>query len=151
MIYGAETLPIKKVQERRMEVAEMIMLRWMGGVTKEMTRNLLIRWTVKVLEVSKKAQERILKWFGHVMRREYEHVCKRIIEMEVEGRKRKGRPKLRRKDKLLNDRKEKGLRKHGVQGPGRGRRPTRNNHSIEILGKLKAKKKKKKTFGSKNF
>ena len=32
---GAETLPIKKFQEKKMDVAEMRMLRWMLSVTKK--------------------------------------------------------------------------------------------------------------------
>ena len=110
MLYGAETWPIKKDQERKMEVAEMRMLRWMCGITgRDKIRNELIRGTVKVLEVSKKAQERRLKWFGHVMRREDYFVCKRVMNMEVQGRRRKGRPKNRWKDSIANDLKEKGL------------------------------------------
>ena len=34
LIYGAETLALKKVQENKLEVAEMRMQRWMCGVTK---------------------------------------------------------------------------------------------------------------------
>ncbi|XP_064117578.1 uncharacterized protein LOC135223000 [Macrobrachium nipponense] len=131
MLYGAETWPIKKEQERRMEVAEMRMLRWMCGVTKrDKIRNELIKGTVKVLEVSKKAQERRIKWFGHVMRREEEHVCKKVMNMGLEGRRWRGRPKFRWKDKLLNDRKEKDLREQGVQDRGRWRRLTRNKDPI---------------------
>ena len=131
MLYGAETWPIKKEQERRMEVAEMRMLRWMCGVTrKDKIRNELIRGTVKVLEVSKKVQERRLKWFGHVMRREDEYVCKRVMNMEVEGRRRRGRPKFRWKDSISNDMKEKGLREQDTHDRGRWRRLTRNSDPI---------------------
>ena len=35
MMYGMEAVFVKKINERRMEVAEMRMLRWMCGVTKE--------------------------------------------------------------------------------------------------------------------
>ena len=35
MLYSAETWPIKMAQESKLEVAEMRMLRWMLGVTKE--------------------------------------------------------------------------------------------------------------------
>jgi hypothetical protein len=33
-LYGAKAWPIKKTQEKKLEVAEMRMLRWMCGVTK---------------------------------------------------------------------------------------------------------------------
>ena len=34
MMYRAETWGVKKVQEKKLDVAEMRMLRWMRGVTK---------------------------------------------------------------------------------------------------------------------
>ena len=35
MLYGTETTSMKKTEEKRMDVAEMRMLRWMSGVTRE--------------------------------------------------------------------------------------------------------------------
>ena len=71
MIYGAETWAVKKAQEKKLDVAEMRMLRWMSGVTKlDRIRNEIIRGTTKVGEISKKVQESRLKWYGHVLRRE---------------------------------------------------------------------------------
>lgn len=37
ILYGAETWPIRKAQENKLEVAEMRMLRWTLGVTKRDT------------------------------------------------------------------------------------------------------------------
>ena len=34
MMYGAETWAVKKAQEKKLDVAEMRMLRWRSGVTK---------------------------------------------------------------------------------------------------------------------
>ena len=40
VMYGAETWAVKKAQEKKLDVAEMRMLRWMSGVTKlDRTRN----------------------------------------------------------------------------------------------------------------
>ena len=73
MMYGAETWAVKKSQEKKLDVAEMRMLRWMSGVTKlDRIRNERIRGTTKVGEISKKVQESRLKWYGHVLRREDE-------------------------------------------------------------------------------
>ena len=67
------------------------MLRWMSGVTKlDRIRNERIRGTTKVGEISKKVQESMLKWYGHVLRREEEYVGKIVIVMEV-PREKKGR------------------------------------------------------------
>ena len=70
LMYGAETWDLKKAQENKLEVAEMRMLRWMCGVPKlDKIRNERIRWTTKVGEITKKVQERRLKWYWHVIRR----------------------------------------------------------------------------------
>ena len=67
MMYGAETWAVKKAQEKKLNVAEMMMLRWMSGVTKlDRIRNETIRGTAKVGEISKKVQESRLNWYEHV-------------------------------------------------------------------------------------
>ena len=49
MMYGAEIWAVKKAQEKKLDVAEMRMLRWMSGVTKlDRIRNERIRGTTKV-------------------------------------------------------------------------------------------------------
>ena len=63
LMYGAETWALKKAQEKKSEVAEMRMLRWMCGVTKmDNIRNERIRGTTKVGEITQKVQERRLEW-----------------------------------------------------------------------------------------
>ena len=97
MMYGMEATPIKKMNEKRMYVAKMKTLRLLSGVTgRDGISNTLIRGTVKVAEVSKKVQEaRLLRWYGHELRRDEEGVERRVIDMEVQGRIGRGRPKTR--------------------------------------------------------
>ena len=65
-MYRAETWAVKKAQEKKLDVAEMRMLRWMSGVTKlDRIRNEITRGTTKVGEISKKVQESRLTWYGH--------------------------------------------------------------------------------------
>ena len=54
-------------------------------------------------KISKKVQESRLKWYGHVLRREDEYVGKRVMGMEVPGKRRRGRPKRRWLDNIKND------------------------------------------------
>ena len=63
----------------------------------------------KVGEIAKKVQDRMLKWYGHVMRREEHCVGRRVMEMKVEKRMKIGMPKRRWLNKVKNDIKEKGL------------------------------------------
>ena len=100
----------KKAQEKKLEVAEMRMLRWMCEVRKlDKIRNERIRGTTKVGEITKKVQERMLKWYGHVMRREEHCVGRRAMVMKVQGRRKRGRSKRRWLDKVKDDIKEKGM------------------------------------------
>ena len=53
-------------------------------------RNERIRGTTKVGEIAMKVEERRLKWYGHVMRREEHYVGRRAMEMKVQGRRKRG-------------------------------------------------------------
>ena len=60
---GTETWALQKAQEKKFEVAEMRMLRWMCGVTKlDKIRSEIIRGTTTVRETTKKVQEIRLTW-----------------------------------------------------------------------------------------
>ena len=125
MLYGTEATSVKKADEKKMDVAEMRMLRWMCGVTQEdKIRNEYIRGSTKVVEVSKKMQEGRLRWYGHILRREEDHVGKQTMEMEVQGRRRRGRPKKRWIDCVKKD-----LRGKGIDRT-RWRRLTRNSDPV---------------------
>ena len=92
--YGAEIWALKKAQEKKLEVTEIRMLRCMCRVTKlDNIRNKRIRGTTKVGKITKKVQERRLKWCGHVVRREEHYVGGRAMVMKVQGRRKRGRPK----------------------------------------------------------
>ena len=60
-------------------------------------------------ELSKKVQEARLRWYGHVLRRDEECVERRMMDMEVQGRRGRGRPKTRWKDCIAADVREKQL------------------------------------------
>ena len=90
----------------------------MWGVTlRDRVRNEHIRGSVKVTEVSKKVQEARLRWFGHIMRREDEeqHVAREAMIMEVEGIRRRGRPRVRWRDCISSDMRAKNLNRRSTQ------------------------------------
>ena len=60
-------------------------------------------------KITKKVQERRLKWYGHAMRRGENYVGRRAIAMKVQGRWKRGRPKRRWLDKVKDDIKDNGL------------------------------------------
>ena len=96
LLYGAETWATIRGQEARLEVNEMRMLRWMCGVTRtDNIRNEHIRGTTRVVQASKKITEKRLKWYGHVKRMKEEHIVRRLLDVEIPGERRIGRPNLR--------------------------------------------------------
>ncbi|KAK3506355.1 hypothetical protein QTP70_010380, partial [Hemibagrus guttatus] len=71
MLYGLETVSLRKRQESELEVAELKMLRFSLGVTRlDRIRNEYIRGTAHVGRLGDKVREVRLRWFGHVQRRE---------------------------------------------------------------------------------
>ncbi|KAK3559316.1 hypothetical protein QTP86_012722 [Hemibagrus guttatus] len=71
MLYGLETVSLRKRQESELEVAELKMLRFSLGVTRlDRIRNEYIRGTAHVGRLGDKVREARLRWFGHVQRSE---------------------------------------------------------------------------------
>ena len=143
MLYGAETWATTKRQESRIEVNEMRMLRWMCGVTrKDKIRNEHIRGTTKVVQASRKITERRLKWYGHVMRMEEDHVVRRVMTKAIPGKRKRGRPKTRWKDVCKRDMQTVGLRE-GDEGDRAYWKETINNHSGDPRWREQPEEKKK--------
>ena len=107
MVYGLETVAVTKKQVEEMKVAEMKILRFAMGVTrKDKIRNEHIRSTVKVERLGMKMREDRLRWYGHVMRRDQEYVGRKMMEMELPGKRKRGRPKRRFLDVVKEDMEE---------------------------------------------
>ena len=70
-----------------------------------------IRWITEVGGISKKLQESRLNWYEIliVLRREEKYVGKRVMVMEVPGKRRRGRPKQSWLDNIRNDLSEREL------------------------------------------
>ena len=116
MMYGLETVAVTKKQVEEMEVAEIKMLRFAMGVTrKDKIRNEYIRGLVKVEPLGMKMRERRLTWYGYVMRRDQEYVGRRMMEMELPGKRKRGRPKRRFLDVIKEDMGKVGAREKDIE------------------------------------
>ncbi|KAK3521454.1 hypothetical protein QTP70_005649 [Hemibagrus guttatus] len=83
MLYGLETVSLRKRQESELEVAELKMLRFSLGVTRlDRIRNEYIRGTAHVGRLGDKVREARLRWFGHVQRREMNFQGKDIERLD---------------------------------------------------------------------
>ena len=104
MVYGLEMVPVTKKQVEEMEVAKMKMLRFAMGVTrKNKIINDYIRGTGKVEQFEMKMRAGKLRWYGHVMRRDQEYVGRRVMEMELTGKRKRRRPERRFFDIVKED------------------------------------------------
>ena len=64
---------------------------------------------MRVTNLGAKVQETRLRWFGHVMRRDEEYVGQKVMRMEVQGQRRRGRQRKRWWELVKEDLKEKEL------------------------------------------
>ena len=102
MTYGSECWAVKKKDENKLNSAEMGMLRWARGKT----RLDHIRKEAHVKPVETFLENKRLKWFGHCLRREHNHICAKSLRLEVSGGKSRGRPKKRWRDNIQGDMKK---------------------------------------------
>ena len=116
MVYGLETIAVTKKQMEEIEVAEMKMLRFTMEVTrKDKITNEHIRSTVEVERLGMKMREGRLRWYEHVMRRDQEYVGRKMMEIELPGKRGRGRPKIRFLDVVKEDMKEVGVKEMGIE------------------------------------
>ena len=73
-------------------------------------RNQQLRGTTRVVQAFKKITEKRLKWYDHVRRMEEEHIVRRMLDVDIPGKRRRGRPNLRWKDACKRDMTEVGLK-----------------------------------------
>ena len=104
-LYGAETWATTRGQETRLEVNEVKMPRCMCGVTRrDKIRNEHIRGTTRVVQASMKITEK----------RPCEenergaHIVRRMLDVDISGKRRRGRPNLRWKERYDTGRVERG-------------------------------------------
>ena len=112
MMYSSETWALRKKDENTLDTAEMKMLRWSTGVTKmDKIKNEVTRGKMKVWKISEKITEGRLRWFGHVERRGPEYCAKLTDDVNLEGKRQRGRPSLRWNNKIKEDLKRLGASK----------------------------------------
>ena len=96
VLYGAETWGLRIAEKKKLNVLEMKCLRSMSGVTRlDRIRNEEVRRRTGVVkELSVRADQRGLRWFGHMERMDEERLAKRVMKSEVSGRRARGRPRI---------------------------------------------------------
>ena len=104
MLYGLETVALTKRQEAKMEVAELKVLRFSLGVTiMDNIRNEYIRGTAYVGRFGEKTREVRLGWYRYLRRKDDRYIGRRMLRMELPGKRKRGRPKRRFMDVVKED------------------------------------------------
>ena len=90
------------------------------------------RERTEVVEASKKLQERRLQWYGHVMRRGEGHVLREMMNLQVSGKRPRGRPRRWWKDCIADDLRENQLRPDDARDRIEWRRRVRNSDPYQL-------------------
>ena len=77
----------------------MRMLRWARGKSRlDHVRNVDIWKEAHIYPMVEFLREKRLRWFGHVQRQDKDEVTTKLLQIAVDGKRNRGRPKLRRRD-----------------------------------------------------
>ena len=107
MTYGSECWAVKKKDESKLYSAQMRMLRWARGKTRlDHIINEDTRKEAHVKPVETFLENKRLKWFGHCLKREPNHICVKSLRLEVSGRRNRGRSRKRWRDNIQGDMKK---------------------------------------------
>ena len=75
-----------------------------------------IRKVATVEPITSHLMQKRLRWYGHVGHRHDSHMTRTALDMEVEGARPRGRPKLRYTDTIKRDMKKNGLTDVNILG-----------------------------------
>ena len=94
--YGAEAWGMRSAERRKFNVLEMKCLRSLVGVSRmERVRNEEVRMRAGIeRELASRADQRVLRWFGHVESMDEYRMARRVLMAEVSGGRVRGRPRL---------------------------------------------------------
>ena len=111
MLYGSETWALRKIDESKLEINDMRMIRRICRA--KLTDRIYseeYRKRLGLEDINSVLKKRRLRWFGHVERRDNEWIKKSLV-MEVGGKRPRGRPKKSWLELVESDMRDKGLKK----------------------------------------
>ena len=95
-LYGAEPWGMRSAERRKVNVLEMKCSRSLVGVSHmDRVRNEEVRRRAGIeRELASRADQRVLRWFGHVERMDDYRMARRVLKAEVSRGRVRGRPRL---------------------------------------------------------
>ena len=100
LTYGSESWVRNKEIDRRLETANMRVVRKIGGINRwhqwqDRISNEDIRKRLDIVSVQEKVSKSNLRWYGHVNRMGEHRLAKQIFEAKMDGKRPRGRPRGR--------------------------------------------------------
>ena len=95
-LYGTQAWGMRNAERRKVNVLEMKCLRSLVGVSRiDRVRNEEVRMRAGIeRELASRADQRVLKWFGHVERMDEYRMARRVLMAEVSGGRVRDRPRF---------------------------------------------------------
>ena len=95
-LYGAEAWGMRSAERRKVNDLEIKCLRSLIVVSRmDRVRNEEVRRRAGIeRELASRADQRVLRWFGHVERMDEYRIARRVLMTEVSGGRVRGRPRL---------------------------------------------------------
>ena len=95
-LYGAEAWGMRSAERRKVNVLEMKCLRSLVGVSQmDRVRKEEVRRRAGIeRELASRADQRVLRWFGHVERMDEYRIARKVLMADVSGGRVGGRPRL---------------------------------------------------------
>ena len=95
-LYGAEAWGMRSAERRKVNVLEVKCLRSLVGESRmDRVRNEEVRRRATIeMELPSRADQRVLRWLGHVERMDDSRMPRRVLMAEVSGGRVRGRPWL---------------------------------------------------------
>lgn len=104
MLYGSETWCLTEKELGILRRTERAMIRAMCGVKlmdRRSTKDLMALLGLNAIERVAKASA--VRWYGHVLRREEDNILRKMLNFELDGVRKRGRPKCTWKRKVEED------------------------------------------------
>ena len=94
MLYGSEKWCLRENEMAILRKTERMMVRAMCGakLTERRTEDVMEMLGLKDTVVQM-VKVNGVRWYGHVLRRDDDHVLRKALEFEVKGRRKRGRPR----------------------------------------------------------
>ena len=127
MLYGSETWCLRESEMAVLRRTEKAMMRSMCGVKlvdRKNTEELMETMSLKKM-LNRMAKANGVRWYGHVIRREDDNILKKAMMMEVNGQRKRGRPKMTWKRQVEESVKKVGLKIEEAAGRTRWRENVR--------------------------